>query len=207
MENNEFENIIPEQTKGAKTDTSASVELDTHEEALNQYCLIKNKLLNISHWHTYSGTGTADFHLTDSEGNAVHRLAEKGDHFRINIPGPGSKTGDGFDWVQIQEIKEKTHPEGEQIAIIVKPATNPNNANPDTAHFFKEDASSTFIVRTVGKTVFAEVHGRNEQPNTDAESLIDKARNIAVAAGAMLGFSKVQWKSLVDGLVNPEIAL
>jgi len=54
--------------------------------------------------------------------------------------------------------------------------------------------------------VFAEVNGRNEQPNTDAENLIDKARNIAVAAGAMLGFSKVQWKSLVDGLVDPEIS-
>ncbi|MDB5014280.1 MAG: hypothetical protein JWQ25_2482 [Daejeonella sp.] len=206
MENNQFDKTTPEQTKGTKTDTSASIELDTNEEALNQYRLAKHKLLNISHWHTYSGAGTADFQLTDSGGNAVRRLAEKGDHFRIDIPGPGSKTGDGFDWVQIQEIKEETGLDSDQISIIVQPATNPNNANPDTAHFFKDDASSTFIVRREGKTVIAEVHGRNERPNTEAESLIDKARNIAVAAGAMLGLSKVQWKSLVEGLVDPKFS-
>ena len=199
-------NTIPEQTKGAKTDTSASINLGTNEEALDYYHFAKNKVLNISHWHTYSSTGMADFQLTDSLGNTVQRLAEKGDHFRIDIPGPGSKTGNGFDWVQIREIFEETNPDGQQISIIVKPATNPNNANPDMAHFFTEDASSTFIIRREGKKVFAEVHGRNEQPNTDAENLIDKARNIAVAAGAMLGFSKVQWKSLVDGLVDPEIS-
>ena len=108
--------------------------------------------------------------------------------------------------MQIREISEEKNPDGQQISIIVKPATNPNNANPDTAHFFAEDASSTFIIRREGKKVFAEVHGRNEQPNTDTENLIDKARNIAVAAGAMLGFSKVQWKSLVDGLIDPEIS-
>ena len=199
-------NAIPEQTKGAKTDTSASINLSTNEEASDHYRFAKNKLLNISHWHTYSGNRTAYFQLTDSSGNTVQRLAEKGDHFRIDIPGPGSETGDGFDWVQIREISEETNPDGQQISIIVKPATNPNNDNPDTAHFFTEDASSTFIICREGKTVFAEVHGRNEQPNTDAESLIDKARNVAIAAGAMVGFSKVQWKSLVDGLVDPEIS-
>lgn len=206
MENHELDKNIPEQIKGVKTDTSASVELKTNEEALKQYCSTKNKLLNISQWHTYSGSCTANFKLTDSAGNAVQRLAEKGDHFRIDIPGPGSKTGDGFDWVQIQEIIEETHPDGEQITISVQPATNPNNANPDTAHFFQEDASSTFIVCRQGKKVLAEVHGRNEQPNTEAESLIDKARNIAVAVGAMLGFSNVQWKSLAEGLVDSEIS-
>ena len=83
-------NAIPEQTKGAKTDTSASINLSTNEEASDHYRFAKNKLLNISQWHTYSGTGTADFQLTDSSGNTVQRLAEKGDHFRIDIFGPGS---------------------------------------------------------------------------------------------------------------------
>lgn len=206
MENSKFDNTIPNQNQGAQTDTDASIELETIEEALNQYQQAKNRLLNISNWHNYAGTGTADFQLTDSDGNAVHRLASKGDHFRINIPGPGSKTGDGFDWVKIKEIKEETGPEREQTAIIVQPATNPNNENQDIAHFFKEDASSTFIVRRQGKVVFAEVHGRNEQPNIEADNLIDKARNLAVAAGAILGFSKAQWKSLVEGLVNPKLS-
>jgi hypothetical protein len=48
------------------------------------------------------------------------------------------------------------------------------------------------------------VYGRNEKPNTDTETLSDKARNAAVAGGAITGFSKLQWKSLVNGLVKKE---
>ena len=205
MENNELNNPVPEQTKGNKTDTSASADYNTEAEAVEHYKLAKNKLLNISKWHTYAGTGTADFQLTDKDGNSAYRLAEIGDHFRINIPGPGSITGDGFDWVQIQDIIEESGIDAEQIAITVQPATNPDNAKQDTAHFFDKEASSTFIVRRDGKTVLAEVHGRNEKPNTDSDSLLDKARNLVVAAGAMMGFSEVQWKSLVNGLVDPEV--
>jgi hypothetical protein len=45
------------------------------------------------------------------------------------------------------------------------------------------------------------VYGRNEKPNLDTEKLADKLRNAAVAAGAITAFSKLQWKSLVNGLV------
>jgi hypothetical protein len=150
--------------------------------------------------------GTADFQLTDDTGNVVNRLAEEGDYFRINIPGPGSATGEGFDWVKIESITEsKTEDQdADLLAIKVHPASNPNNTNQDVAHFFKEDASSTFMVRRQGLTLSAEVHGRNEQPNTEAEKIIDKARNVMVAAGAMIGFSEFQWKSLVKGLLSEE---
>ena len=85
----------------------------------------------------------------------------------------------------------------------VKPASNPTNADSETAHFFKDEASSTFLVKRDFKTIAAEVHGRNEKPNTDA-SIKDSIRNVLVALGAMLGFSTVQWKSLVKGLVKTE---
>ena len=69
-------------------------------------------------------------------------------------------------------------------------------------HFFTEEASSCFLVKREKNTVTAGVYGRNEKPNTAAETFIDKARNTAVAAGAMTGFSKLQWKSLVNGLME-----
>ena len=205
MENNEPAGKIPEQVKGSKTDTQTSKTLNTEEEARQLFGIAKQKLLNVSKWHTYAGAGTADFQLTDREGAAVTRLAQKGDHFRINIPGPGSKTGDGDDWVQIQEITDESTSDSESAAIRVGPATNPQNSKKDVAHFFKEDASSTFIVQRRGKEVSAEVHGRNEEPNTEAEDFIDKARNLIVAAGAIVGLSEVQWKSLVNGLLDPNI--
>jgi hypothetical protein len=194
--------IIPENTQGAQTDTSYAQDFNTFEEAVSAYQTSRQKLLNISEWHTYAGTGTAEFHLTDKNGQEVQRLAEESDHFQIDIPGPGSKTGDGYDWVQIESITTGEDTDTEFTAIKVRPATSPQNANPDIAHFFDNQASSTFLVKREGKTVIAEVHGRNEQPNTNADSLVDKARNVLVAAGAMLGLSNVQWKSLVKGLIK-----
>lgn len=204
MDKEELGGIVPHNQKGSKTDTAHTEEYETTSEAIEAYQQAKQRLLNISSWHTYAGNGTADFQLTDSLGNPVERLANEGDHFQINIPGPGSSTGDGYDWVQIQTIKGEAVSEKdlEFIAITVKPATNPNNEKQDIAHFFKDDASSTFVVQRQGLNVSAEVHGRNEQPNIEAEDLLDKARNLAVAAGAMLGFSNIQWRFLVRGLIE-----
>ncbi|HEY0056691.1 MAG TPA: hypothetical protein VGB63_15155 [Pedobacter sp.] len=200
MENDK--EIIPENTKGGQTDTSYTQEYETLEDAVAAYQASSQRLLNITEWHSYAGTGTAGFQLTDKNGQEVNRLAEEGDHFQIDIPGPGSKSGDGYDWVQIESITSETNESTEFTAIKVRPATSPQNSKPDTAHFFNDDASSTFLVKREGKTLSAEVHGRNEQPNTKAESLIDKTRNVIVAAGAMIGLSDVQWKSLVKGLIK-----
>ncbi len=194
--------IIPENTKGAQTDTSYTQEYETFKDAVAAYQASTQRLLNITEWHSYAGTGTAEFQLTDKNGKEVNRLAEEGDHFQIDIPGPGSKSGDGYDWVQIESITSETENNTEFTAIKVRPATSPQNSKQDIAHFFNDDASSTFLVKREGKTLSAEVHGRNEHANTETESLIDKTRNVIVAAGAMIGLSDVQWKSLVKGLIK-----
>lgn len=134
----------------------------------------------------------------------MSRQAEKEDHFKIDIPGPGPVTGDGFDWVQVEAIEEKEEGEEQSITVRVRPATNPNNERKDVAHFFSDDATSCFMVKRQANTVTAAVYGRNEKPNIKAETVSDKARNVAIASGAITGFSKLQWKSLVNGLVKKE---
>ena len=194
--------IIPAQEAGASVDTSETVQLKTTEEAIIHFKKVKQRLLNISGWHSLSGAASANFILTDQHGDQVNRLAEQGDHFMIKIPAPENETGDGYDWVQIQSIEESNaSDDSEFIAITARPASSPQNADQSTAHFFKEDASSTFLVKREQLNVTAAVHGRNEIPNTDA-SISDSIRNVVVAVGAMLGFSKIQWKSLVKGLVK-----
>lgn len=204
MENSENKNIVPENIVGSQTDTTSSVSLNSIDDATQKYQSAKQRLLNVSNWHTYAGEGTANFQLTDNNGNAVNRLAEKGDHFRIDLPAPALETGDGDDWAQIESIVEQNDQlyDTEETAIKVRPAINPNNSKQDTAHFFKNDATSTFIVRREGTKVFAEVHGRNEKPNTETEGILDQARNAIVALGAILGFSKIQWKALTKGLLE-----
>ena len=88
------------------------------------------------------------------------------------------------------------------MLMRVRPATNPNNDRQDVAHFFSDEATSNFMVKREGTTITAAVYGRNEKPNTGAEKAVDKARNTAVATGAVSGFSKLQWKSLVNGFLK-----
>jgi len=196
--------IIPANDSGIQTNTESSEELATEKEAEAFYNIVIQRLLDINNWQDLAGKATASFQLTDGAGQVAHRKAQKGDHFKIDIPGPGSVTGEGFDWVQIEAIEEHNDQKSQWAAIRVRPATNPLNEKKDVAHFFSEDTTSTFMVRREGKKVIAGVYGRNEKPNTNTETQIDKIRNAAIAAGAITGFSKIQWKSLVNGLVSKE---
>ena len=198
------EGIIPEHQSGTETNTETSVQLSSVEEAISFYEKVKQRLLQVNGWHDVAGAATAVFQLTDKNGKEINRTIGEGDHFKIDIPGPGPVTGDGFDWVQVETIEEKNNNDEQSITICVRPATNPTNDKKDIAHFFSGEATSCFVVKREHHTVTAGVYGRNEKPNTKAEAIVDKARNTAIATGAITGFAKLQWKSLVNGLVKKD---
>ena len=104
--------------------------------------------------------------------------------------------------MQVEAIEEIHEGEDRCFTIRVRPAPSPVNDAPAVAHFFSDDATSSFVARLERKSVTAAVYGRNEKPNTKTDSFGDAARNIAIAGGAISGFSKVQWKSLVNGLTK-----
>jgi hypothetical protein len=193
-----MKNIIPENKEGTQTNTERSIEFATEEESKQFFQIAKKRLLDVNHWHKIAGNATADFQLTDEEGKPVNRIAKEGDHFKIDIPGPGSITGEGNDWVKIESIQEDEN----YIGIRVRPASNPTKERKDIAHFFNDNSTSSFIIKKEGKKITAGVYGRNEKPNTKTETVVDKIRNATVATGAISGFSKLQWKSLVNGLIE-----
>ena len=121
--------------------------------------------------------------------------------------GPGTETGSGNDWVQIEAIEEINEPDIQITAIRVRPSNNPLNSKSDTTHFFDSQATSTFVAKRENSKVIAGVYGRNEKPNTENESLVDKVRNTVIALGAIAGFSKLQWKSLISGLIKKDEVL
>ena len=194
---------VPSQKEGAKSDTVYSVKLKSHEEALDLYQTAKKRLMKIYEWHQLCRLETATFVLTGGDGQKIKRLAREGDYLRIDIPGPGSKTGKGYDWVRIKKILQETDTERDYEATVihVSPADNPRNNSSSTAHFFDKNSSSTFLVTREKNVVTAEIHGRNEKPNTDPDNPLDVIRNTFVAIGAILGFSKFQWKQLAKGLL------
>jgi len=200
----EEKEIVPPHVSGIQTNTESYKEFETEQEAKDFYLVARERLLDINHWQDIAGKATASFQLTDSNGKEVSKEVQKGDHFKIDIPGPGSDSGQGYDWVKVEAVEQNNSGDSQWTAIRVRPATNPLNDNKDVAHFFSDETTSTFIVWQEGMKVTAAVYGRNEKPNTDTQASIDTIRNSAIAAGAISGFSKVQWKSLVNGLVAKE---
>lgn len=200
----EEKEIVPPHVSGVQTNTESFKEFETEQEAKDFYLIARERLLDINHWQDIAGKATASFQVTDRNGKAVTREVQKGDHLKIDIPGPGSASGEGYDWVKVEAVENNNTADSQWTAIRVRPATNPLNDNKDVAHFFSDETTSTFIVWQKGMKVTAAVYGRNEKPNTDTQASIDTIRNSAIAAGAISGFSKVQWKSLVNGLVAKE---
>jgi hypothetical protein len=197
---------IPEQQKGNQLDTTHEVTLNSKQEAVQLFESAKKRLTNVSHWAEFANGFSANFQLTDNSGHTVDRPVQQGDRFKIHIPAPGPESGNGEDWVEVEAIQDETDTTADVqiVSIRVRPAANPQNPNATTAHFFGEDATSTFVVKRKGNTVSAEVHGRNEVPNVHGEGVLDTIRHAVVGLGAILGFSNFQWKNLVQGLLEPE---
>lgn len=162
---------------------------------------VKQRLLHVNTWHEFAGEGLAHFHLTDEQGNEIDGPIRENCHFRIDIPGPGTKDGNGFDWVQVEKIEEVASPQAPRLEIRVRPSSNPATPRENIAHFYSEEATSTFQVLRKKNVVTVSVFDRNVKPNTEAHG-IDEIRNRLVGFTALMGASKIQWQNLTDGLLS-----
>lgn len=204
MDTRDSRKIVPAQQRGAETNAEYSYKAGTTDEAMVVFQNACERLLNVNSWDKYSGKVSAIFRVTNEAGKETNGLVKKGYYFKIDIPGPGSFTGDGYDWVKIEMIDTSSNnrDDWESIAMRVRPSSNPNNGNDDVAHFFSEDATSNFVVRREGLKITAGVYGRNEIPNTEVHNVVDKTRNAAIGLTAVSGISSIQWKNLVKGIVG-----
>lgn len=200
--------MIPENITGKALDLDHTVTEPTIEEACKTFKRASKRLLNPHLWHQLGGSISASFDLaSDDPNNPPHRLAKRGDYLRIDIPGPGSSLGDSFDWVKVDAIYEKESKFGDEqsFGIKLKVSANPDKADEGVAHFFKEGASSTFIIQRTGTKVTAFYHGRNERINDKTGNITDKIRNTIIAGSAIALLSNIQWKYFIEGLLQKEI--
>lgn len=194
---------IPSQKRGKQVDLNARVVLTGESEAVDFFKLAKHNLFNINRWYALATLPAATFTLTDGAGNETRKeRAMEGDFVRIDIPGPGPSSGDGYDWVRVEKMVDEVSDNGPICAITLRPAVNPSDPAAGPAHFFEDSASSTLIVRQEGKEVIASYHGRNEVVNTAMDSQIDNLRNAVVGWSAKMGLSYPQWESLIQGLTK-----
>lgn len=195
---------IPPQKTGAKSDTISEIELHTLQEAKDHFDKVKRRFLDVNCWELFAGTEKAEFSLRDDKGKLSLDHPKVGDYFRIKVPGLHNPTGDGYDWVQVEKFEKEESESSECLYIRVRPTSDPTKPEDTTAHFFDSKATSNFLIKREGKKISAEVHGRNEIPNTENLNVIEKIRNSLVAVGGMIAGSKFQWKSLTEGLIKHE---
>jgi hypothetical protein len=194
---------VPEQKTGGFHDTESQKACEPALLKL-KFEILKERFFSVGSWKSYCGEGFADFKLYDSEGNGTERIPQKGDFMRIDIPGPGEKEAKGYDWVEVADICFQEDKSSESIMITCRPSRNPQNKKSShIAHFYSSRASSTFMISRTPTHLKAAVYGRNETPNFNA-GFIDTIRNLMVAAGGIVGISKIQWKKLADGFLNFE---
>lgn len=203
-QNNLGANEVPAQEVGSEMNAIEKIEFGSEAEAILFFQTVKARMLDVNRWSEFSGGASSDFYLTAADGLAVNRKAEIGDYIKIDIPGPGTKTGDAYDWVKIEDIKAQLSDGAEILSMTARPSSNPLSDTHNTAHFLKEEATSTFQVKRIGQTIFAEEHGRNEMPNTETAHVLDNIRNTFVGWGAKAGFSYPQWKALVKGWLDQD---
>jgi hypothetical protein len=201
-EEKNYTGLIPSNTEGKAITAEAVTTMNNVQEAQALYTVAHDRLLYVHKWGKLVGGMSADFQLTDENGKEVDRFAQQGDHFRIDIPGPGSSAGEGYDWARVEAIQEVHEGDVDSIAIRVRPAANPQNTNNNVAHFYSDESTSTFVITREGTKVTASVYDRNIEANDETKSLIDKARNTMVGLGAKHGISKIQWQALAEAFVK-----
>jgi hypothetical protein len=197
--------MIPHQHTGAHSDTSVEVTEHQLQDAARLFERARASLLNVNRWQEIAGGG-ASFQLVNEAGVEKASPVQPRDYIRISLPAvQGSSEGEGYEWVRVESVDEGLKGDLAYISINVRPAVPPIPQKKHVAHFFSDDATSTFCVEKRGHKVRAAVFGRNELPNTETPRLLDRIRNFTVALGAMMGLNKPQWKSFVQGLIKKNI--
>ncbi len=195
-----MEKNIPKQVSGKSLDCFKTVNLSSQEEATRFFERIRSRLLDVNRWNEITKAPSATFTIKDASSRTMERMVQKRDYIRIDIPGPGLPSAKGYDWVQVEDITQTADTEGATILLTLRPSADPTQDSKDTAHFFKQLATSSFLVEQKGSHIYLHYAGRNEIINTDNASVLDNLRNFMVGLGAKMGASFPQWKALVEGL-------
>ena len=205
MEKEDFKKeVLPHQEEGIPIDTEKTIDFNNEDEAAAFYQKAKDRLLNVNNWHEIAGKLTAEFSLRDSDGKPVNRTAKKGDYFKIDIPGPGTSGGGGYDWIRIEEFTEEQEPGFESVGFTVRPAQNPEKPTESVSHFFSPESTSTFTVCRKKNSVTAGIYDRNTKPNPSGDTVPDKIRNAVIGTFGVGGGAKLQWESLASAIIKNE---
>jgi hypothetical protein len=193
---------VPVQVKGAFFDTESEKEIASAELIIQKFSELKKRFFSVNNWKDYCGNFSAEFKLFDRSGDSITRNPKAGDYIRIDIPGPGDYKAKGYDWVEIVELNDTTFgEEKERWLMMCRPCQEPSVQTEHIAHFYSDQTTSTIIISRFEKSIKVGIYGRNEITNYKT-GWIGKIRNFMISLGGYTSLTKIQWKTLAEGLLN-----
>ena len=165
--------------------------------AKREFLRAKERLFDVNGWSDIPGLANAGFQLYSASGQPLdRRQVQRGDFIEIDLPGPLPMY-----WVEVLDVKV----EADRGQFTVKPSRDPTGEEDPgtTAHFFHEDARSTFLVERQGSRIVGKEIGTDEAINKEEPKAGDKGfLNTLVSEGGWAFFQEYQWKNLTDYLVG-----
>ena len=116
--------LIPKQEKGGHVDILEIKHFGLDSEAILFYQNMEARFLNINTWHKVCKSTLSKFYLVDSNNQLIEGNPKIGLYIKIDIPGPSTKMGAGFDWVIIRNVTYIEEINYQAIYIVVQPAPN-----------------------------------------------------------------------------------
>ncbi len=203
MKEKEQTGIIPEGNGGKDITVEVEQVQPDLQTAIIAFQKAKIRLLDVNRWDEFAGKIFANFQLMDAEGQKRLGSVMRGDYIKIDILGPGSHSGDGNDWVFVEEMEASALENGDFVGFRVRPISNPTKPDDDSvAHFYDRGSTSSFTVTRTGEKVIVGIYDKNIEINTDSDLAVDNARNRLYGAIAKTFFSKVQWELLAEGILR-----
>ena len=165
-----------------------------HQTAQQAFASAREKVFDVNRWSDVSSL-TAGFVLHDAAGHPKPSgRPAVGDFIRLELPGPTPEN-----WVTVTQVVDEERKAG----FTARPCADPHENENRTEHFFTDESTSTFRVEWAGNTLTACQIGENERINNQNPEAGGRAVvNTVIATAGWLFYQKIQWKILMDYLVE-----
>lgn len=174
-------------------------EFASPEAAKAAFGMARDRLLHPQRWAVLTDGFGATFQPFNEKGEAISGKAAVGDYLKISIPPPANTHAD---WVRIEALETADADDEQLLGLRVRPTESLEEEGHETAHFFSDSATSTWVLHRAGNTVTAYYFGRGEKPNEESEGFWRTLRDKIVALAGVAGFSDLQWKAFLEGLLE-----
>jgi hypothetical protein len=195
--------LLPHQLKGGSTGILVKKEMPTRHEAILLYQLAIERLLLVNDW-SRSCEKAGKFYLCDSTGAGVQQM-RAGEGLLIKVQLQGGEDESLVRWLRITEVfQEKDLLRDEELTgFSALPISSPFGTPEPKVNTAEEH---TFYIMRRTNRVTAYVNELPEPGTSMPQRFFKQALQLTLVFGNLLGFSKTQWRCLLEGLLEKRTA-